>query len=221
MTSQLAEFNVSKVVKLGTGVKDGEGFRKALEGKGISICKDANVMLSQPDFTAAAEYQKASIALISITDLGFGREARLGEIFSRAQERGLKLCPAEVGPQMRLQYTTPKDAVVAIGMKPPGVMGTIFPDCLPWGLICIKPAEIGSMASTPAILGSGTATLFLPSLFPSILSAAFPKSPSLPRPRSGFGDFRGLSNVSFLRPFGRPCKSKGLFYLTNSFEVVM
>jgi len=36
--------------------------------------------------------------------LGFTREPTTDEIYAKAKELGLELCPAEVGPHLRLQY---------------------------------------------------------------------------------------------------------------------
>lgn len=44
------------------------------------------------------------LVVMSVGDLGFERGARYEVLFAKAVELGLGLCPAEVGPALRLQY---------------------------------------------------------------------------------------------------------------------
>ena len=41
---------------------------------------------------------------LTVDDLGFPDGATIGEIFNRAMELGLELCPLELGPHLRLAY---------------------------------------------------------------------------------------------------------------------
>ena len=55
---------------------------------------------------------------LTVRDLGFERGATTEEIYKRAKELGLELCPAEVGPNYRLKYQDqPLNEWIYIGMK--------------------------------------------------------------------------------------------------------
>ncbi|PIT92392.1 MAG: hypothetical protein COU08_02710 [Candidatus Harrisonbacteria bacterium CG10_big_fil_rev_8_21_14_0_10_42_17] len=55
----------------------------------------------------------------SVNELGFPEGALYDTIIARARERGLDLCPAEVDPQLKLQYTDqPMDEWLHIAMEP-------------------------------------------------------------------------------------------------------
>ena len=57
--------------------------------------------------------------VISVEDLGFKDGATYKDIYKRALEVGLQLCPAEVGPQLRVQYNDqPRGEWLFIGMGP-------------------------------------------------------------------------------------------------------
>ena len=62
--------------------------------------------------------EEATLILLRVKDLGF-RDATIDQIYARAQELGLELCPPEVGPLFRLGYTNqPVNKDVFVGMKP-------------------------------------------------------------------------------------------------------
>jgi len=44
------------------------------------------------------------LVLLSAADLGVESESSLADVYKRARQVGLELCPAEVGPQLRLDY---------------------------------------------------------------------------------------------------------------------
>jgi hypothetical protein len=56
---------------------------------------------------------------LSVKDLGFPNGAIRREIYEKAQELGLEIVPAEVGPQLRLQYEDqPMGKYLLIGSEP-------------------------------------------------------------------------------------------------------
>lgn len=113
------EFTVFKTIKLGTGPKNANDFRKAIKDNGFSIGDYANDILGKPAFTVAAEETKLDLVVVSVAELGFKDGATPKQIYARAKELGLDLCPAEVGPQLRLQYKDqPKGEWLVIAMEP-------------------------------------------------------------------------------------------------------
>ena len=59
------------------------------------------------------------LVLIPATKLGFNKAASRDLIYNRAKELGLDIVPAEVGPQLRLQYADqPMNKWIAIAMEP-------------------------------------------------------------------------------------------------------
>lgn len=50
------------------------------------------------------ESQKYDLVRFTVAQLGYPNGATTDEIYTRAEELGLELCPAEVGPHLRLQY---------------------------------------------------------------------------------------------------------------------
>ena len=113
------EFKVWKIIKLGTGLRTADDFRRALKDGGFRIEKWANGILSKPGFTAATEETEKDLVNVSIAELGFTDGVHCRDIYSRAQELGLNLCPAEVGPQLRLQHNDqPKGEWLIVAMEP-------------------------------------------------------------------------------------------------------
>jgi len=118
MIKNTHSFKTWKTIKLGTGIKDANGFCTALKKAGCKVTDLAKDMLSKPAFTVTTE-KKVELILVSITDLGFKMSATRANIYNQAKKFGLELCPAEVGPQLRLQYNRqPKYERLAIGMEP-------------------------------------------------------------------------------------------------------
>ena len=112
-------FNIWKTVKLGTGLKIADDFRKALKDNGFSVSNWANDILEKPAFTVATEGTEVDLVKVTVAELGFKKGARRDQIYDRAKEFGLELCPPEVGPQLRLQYQDqPNGEWVFIGMEP-------------------------------------------------------------------------------------------------------
>lgn len=116
----IRDWKVWKTIKLGTGPKTAEDFIKALEAYGYKASDWVKDLLSKAAFLASVALQEIEVDLVnvSVAELGFADGAYLKDIYKRALELGLSLCPAEVGPQLRLQYKDqPKDEWLRIAME--------------------------------------------------------------------------------------------------------
>jgi len=108
-----------KTIKLGTGFKNADDFRKTIKDCGMRIGDWANDIIGKPEFTVAARETEVDLVKVTVGDLGFKDGARRDQIYDRAKELGLEVCPSEVGPQLRLQYKDqPLNEWILIGMEP-------------------------------------------------------------------------------------------------------
>lgn len=90
---------------------------KRLEEKGFSVSTWAKDILSKVSFSVTK--QKVDLVLVTVAELGFPDGAKIREIFAKAKELGLLLCPAEVGLYLRLDYSNqPRGEWLIIGMEP-------------------------------------------------------------------------------------------------------
>lgn len=113
------QFKVWKTLKLGTGLQTADDFRKAIKKSGCKIGDWANDILGKPAFGAADKEMEVDLVDVSVAELGFKNGATRKEIYAKAKELGLELCPPEVGPQLRLQYKDqPMNEWLLIGMEP-------------------------------------------------------------------------------------------------------
>ena len=95
-----------------------EELLRQLEEKGIKISDYARDMINSADFTTGKESEAANLVRLTVESLGFPRGATTDEIYRKAEELGLELCPAEVGLQYRLKYSDqPMGEHFFIGMK--------------------------------------------------------------------------------------------------------
>lgn len=109
------EFPVWKTVKLGT-CKTPDEYRKALKKAGRRIGDFGDDILGR--ITCSKEEIDLDLVVRSVADLGFKNGACYVDICAKAQELGLELCPAEVGPALSLQYgDQPKDEWIRIAME--------------------------------------------------------------------------------------------------------
>ncbi len=116
---QEPQFPVWKTVKIGTGLKSFDDFLREFRGQSIKVSDWATDMMQRPAFGVADQQQEVDLVVVSGADLGFTKAAPRSKIYRRAIKLGLQLCPAEVGPQLRLQYADqPMDEWLLIGMEP-------------------------------------------------------------------------------------------------------
>ncbi len=105
------------VVMLGTH-KSASELKLALLESGCDA-SDAEALLDHPDFVFSAAPARMYLARASVGSLGFRDGATYKEICDRASLFGLRLCPAEVGPALRLHYVEqPEGEWLDIAMEP-------------------------------------------------------------------------------------------------------
>jgi hypothetical protein len=108
-----------KTIKLGCGLQTADDFRKKVMRTGMKLGQWADELLDKTAFTATGNITEVELVVASVAELGFKDGATLKDIYVRAQSLGLDLCPPEVGPYLRLQYTDqPKGEWLVIAMEP-------------------------------------------------------------------------------------------------------
>ena len=100
-TAKPALMPVWKTVKLGTK-KTPDEYCKALKSAGRRIGDWGGDVLGR--ISCSKEEIDFDLVVMSVGDLGFKDGAKYSDICAKAVELGLKLCPAEVGPALHLQY---------------------------------------------------------------------------------------------------------------------
>lgn len=105
-----------KIIEIGT-YKDVRSLRKALEESGARIGDWAGDILNKTKLSKSK--QSLDLVVLSVKELGFPQGAQLKDIYEAAKSQGLDLCPAEAGPQLRLQYLDqPSGEWLVIAMEP-------------------------------------------------------------------------------------------------------
>jgi hypothetical protein len=91
-----------------------------LDAAGCGIGDLAEEILARPAFTLASTKTDVDLVVVSAAELGLsGESVSLIDIYSRAEQFGLGLAPAEVGPALRLHYfDQPIGEFLHVGMKP-------------------------------------------------------------------------------------------------------
>jgi hypothetical protein len=70
----------------------------------IEVYDGAQKLLNHPEFKISPEKKELKLIKLTVADLGFSDGAEYQEILARAEELGLKIAPAEVGPLLRIKY---------------------------------------------------------------------------------------------------------------------
>ena len=117
MKDRKVKFEVWREVKLGTVEKD--ELPEVLKSQGCDISGGAWKILEDPGFRAASKETEVKLVKLTLAQLGFKEDTSAAEVYERGEELGLKMCPAEVGPQLRLQYPdqVPGERII-VAMKP-------------------------------------------------------------------------------------------------------
>lgn len=99
------EFAVWKTIKVGTGLKTADDFRRALKEGSYRFNDWVSDLLSRPEFVVATVAGEADLVVASNADLGRPNGCTYRETCELALATGvLDLCEPEDGPQLRLQY---------------------------------------------------------------------------------------------------------------------
>ncbi|UPJ69019.1 DUF1127 domain-containing protein [Bradyrhizobium sp. 191] len=113
-----ADVLVWKTIRIGT-FTDTFALRDALSAIGCGVGNSAAEILARPAFTLNHGQAEVALVAVSVAELGFRDAASLRETYLRAQELGFVLAPAEIAPQLRLQYLDqPIGEFLTIGMEP-------------------------------------------------------------------------------------------------------
>ncbi|MDP3244187.1 MAG: hypothetical protein Q8M83_00840 [bacterium] len=90
---------------------------RELEEQKINVSDYARGMMRSKDFTTAKNPEMTHLVRLKVRDLNL-QNPTTENIYKKAEELGLELCPPEVGPRFRLQYfDQPLNEYVFIGMK--------------------------------------------------------------------------------------------------------
>lgn len=118
---EFPEFKVFKTIKFDTGLKTVADFRKSLKENEFSIDGYidgyTNDALGKSVFTGSEKIE-LDLFVVKVSELGFNKGAAREPINARAKERGLDLCPAEVGPQLLLQCKSQINGELKVAMEP-------------------------------------------------------------------------------------------------------
>jgi hypothetical protein len=110
------EFPVFKTIKLGTH-KSVNDLRQSLKDRGSRISSWGDKILGK--ITLTESEMKVTLHVATVKELTGKDWATNRGINEAIRSKGYDLCPAEAGPQLRLQYTDqPKGEWLRIAMKP-------------------------------------------------------------------------------------------------------
>jgi len=111
-----------------------------LEQAGVRLNEAAQELFADDRFTTSAVASLIEIAELSVAGLGFSSGASSAQIVERAGAMGLSLCPLELGPHFRLQYTDQPEGFLG---KPPSEHRA------PPGSVTVATAPLGEDDDTP------------------------------------------------------------------------
>src|SRR6266511_243009 len=114
-----AHLQIWRTITLGP-YKGVDAYRDALDLAKIKIGDSADEILGRPAFPYVTTKTDVELAVLSAADLGGeSDQSPLAEVYQRARQAGLELCPAGVGPQLRLEYRNqPLGEALDIAMEP-------------------------------------------------------------------------------------------------------
>jgi hypothetical protein len=111
-------FQIWRTTTLGS-YKGVNAYRDAFDAAKIKIGDAADEILGRPAFPYVRGKTDLELTVVSAAELGVESESALADVYKHARRLGLVLCPAEVGPQLRLDYRDqPLGESLIIAMEP-------------------------------------------------------------------------------------------------------
>lgn len=110
-------FTVWKKITLG----DAWGVEKlvaALEENKHMIDSSSWNIMRTPEFKTGHIGSEIALIKITLKELGLGDGVGYADIFAVAENAGLKLCPPELAPRLRLEYDQPYEETLVVAMAP-------------------------------------------------------------------------------------------------------
>jgi len=131
-----------RTIQLGTGLKSAESFVNAIQKAGGEVSDNSEDIMSREAFTVANRPAQLDLVIVTTAEL-FRPAATRGQIYGKAISLGLSLCPAETGPQLRLQYPDqPSGEQRLIAMVPIADSSGYL------HVFCVENGDIGPSLST-------------------------------------------------------------------------
>ena len=116
-----ASFPEGKITRatIEIGGKNTKELEEELARQNIQIKDWTKQIIKSNDFTTAKNPESVDLIRLKVRDLGITKVfTTIDQIYAKAKELGLELCPPEVGPQYRLQYMDqPEGENLCIGMN--------------------------------------------------------------------------------------------------------
>ena len=102
------------------GEKNKDALIEEIEGKGFRVDKEARSMIDGDRFNTGGFGEDRSVLSVrlAVGDMGFKERVSYDQIFKRANELGLALCPPAVGPEYLMQYGHKCQSLTPIAMEP-------------------------------------------------------------------------------------------------------
>ena len=114
-----ADVPLWKMISIGT-FPDTFALMGALDAAHCAVGDTAGEVLARPAFAVSSKKRSVELFAVSAADLGFKTDVvTLANVYARARELGFGLAPAEIAPQLRLQYPDqPIGEFLIIGIEP-------------------------------------------------------------------------------------------------------
>lgn len=100
------------------GVTSTKALQEKIRVANMQVSGWAQELLDSKQFITAKYAEEINLVKLQVSDLGFTDYPTTTEVYQKAHELGLELCPAEVGPQYRLKYADqPLNEWAYVGME--------------------------------------------------------------------------------------------------------